>query len=254
MAPDGRTERGTTTLRPVEVVPGFHSMAEGSVLYRAGRNAILVTASVDEAVPEFLKGQGAGWVTAEYQMHPRCNPVRRERRDGRERPVGGRAKEIERLIGRALRASVCRDRLGERSIVIDCDVLQADGGTRTSCITGGWLALALAVSHLIERKKLKLPVLRDQLAAVSVGEVGGEVLLDLCYSEDCRAAFDLNVVATAGGQIVELQGTAEAAPMARESVDAMVTLALEGIAELCRVQRKVLAGAGVDLEALLVPS
>ena len=133
-------------------------------------------------------------------------------------------------------------------------MLQADGGTRTACITGGWIALALAVGHLIERKKLKGPVLRDQVAAVSVGEVAGEVLLDLCYSEDSRAAFDLNVVATARRQIVELQGTAEAAPIARDTVDAMVTLALDGVVDLCRVQRDVLARAGVALESLVVPS
>lgn len=251
MASALRADRDFGALRPVEVTPGFHSMAEGSVLYRAGQNMVLVTASVDEAVPDFLKGQGEGWVTAEYQMHPRSNPARRERRDGRERPVGGRSKEIERLIGRALRAVVHRDRLGERSIVIDCDVLQADGGTRTACVTGGWIALALAVHSLQEKKKIKRPVLRDQVAAVSVGRVGDGVLLDLCYNEDSRATFDMNVVATAAGEIVELQGTAEAAPMPRESVDAMVTLALGGVAELCRVQRETLRGAGVELEVLL---
>jgi ribonuclease PH len=239
-----RVDRGPKALRSVQVIPGFHSMAEGSVLYRSGRNVVLVTASVDESVPEFMRGQGIGWVTAEYQMHPRSNPTRREKRDGRERPLNGRSKEIERLVGRALRSAVYRDRLGERSIVVDCDVLEADGGTRTACITGGW-------DRLRKMRKLPGPLLRDQVAAVSAGYVGDELLLDLCYVEDSAARFDLNVVATGRGEIVELQGTAEGAAMSRSSMDAMVTLALEGIAELCKTQRDALSTAGVGLEALL---
>lgn len=221
------------------------------MLYRSGRNVVLVTASVDESVPEFMRGQGVGWVTAEYQMHPRSNPTRREKRDGRERPLNGRSKEIERLIGRALRSAVHRDRLGERSVVVDCDVLEADGGTRTACITGGWLALALALDRVRKTRKLSGPLLRDQVAAVSAGYVAGEVLLDLCYAEDSAASFDLNVVATSRGDIVELQGTAEGAAMPRPSADALVTLALEGISELCRIQRDALSTAGVVLDGLL---
>ncbi|MBN1611409.1 MAG: ribonuclease PH [Polyangiaceae bacterium] len=246
-----RVDRGPKALRPVQVVPGFHSMAEGSVLYRSGRNVVLVTASVDESVPEFMRGQGIGWVTAEYQMHPRSNPTRREKRDGRERPLNGRSKEIERLVGRALRSAVRRDRLGERSVVVDCDVLEADGGTRTACITGGWVALALALDRLKRTRKLPGPLLRDQVAAVSAGYVAEELLLDLCYAEDSVARFDLNVVATGRGEIVELQGTAEGAAMPRSSMDAMVTLALEGISELCTAQRDALSTAGVALDGLL---
>ena len=246
-----RADRGPRALRPVQVVPGFHSMAEGSVLYRSGRNVVLVTASIDESVPEFMRGHGVGWVTAEYQMHPRSNPTRREKRDGRERPLNGRSKEIERLVGRALRSAVRRDRLGERSVVVDCDVLEADGGTRTACITGGWVALALALDRLRKTRKLPGPLLRDQVAAVSAGYVADELLLDLCYTEDSVARFDLNVVATGRGDIVELQGTAEGAAMSRSSMDAMVTLALEGISELCKAQRDALSSAGVALEGLL---
>jgi ribonuclease PH len=246
-----RVDRGPKSLRPVQVVPGFHSMAEGSVLYRSGRNVVLVTASVDESVPEFMRGQGVGWVTAEYQMHPRSNPVRREKRDGRERPLNGRSKEIERLVGRALRSAVHRDRLGERSVVVDCDVLEADGGTRTACITGGWVALALALDRLKKTRKLTGTLLRDQVAAVSTGYVAEELLLDLCYAEDSVARFDLNVVATGRGEIVELQGTAEGAAMPRSVMDAMVSLALEGISELCKTQRDALSTAGVALDGLL---
>jgi ribonuclease PH len=248
---NARADRGPKVLRPVQVIPGFHSMAEGSVLYRSGRNVVLVTASIDECVPEFMRGQGIGWVTAEYQMHPRSNPTRREKRDGRERPLNGRSKEIERLVGRALRSAVHRDRLGERSIVVDCDVLEADGGTRTACITGGWVALALALDRLKKTRKLPAPLLRDQVAAVSAGYVGAELLLDLCYAEDSAARFDLNVVATGRREIVELQGTAEGAAMSRASLDEMVTLALEGISELCKTQRDALSTAGVALDALM---
>ena len=165
--------------------------------------------------------------------------------------MNGRSKEIERLVGRALRSAVRRDRLGERSVVVDCDVLEADGGTRTACITGGWVALALALDRLRKTRKLPGPLLRDQVAAVSAGYVADELLLDLCYTEDSVARFDLNVVATGRGDIVELQGTAEGAAMSRSSMDAMVTLALEGISELCKAQRDALSSAGVALDGLL---
>jgi len=235
------------SIRPVEVKPGFHRFAEGSVLYRAGGTHLLVTASIDDSVPDFLKGRGKGWITAEYQMHPRANPKRRENRDGRDKPLSGRSREIQRLIGRALRAAVDLDRLGERSIVIDADVIEADGGTRTAAITGGFIALALAVDKL----RLDRRVLRDQVAAVSVGHVDGEYALDLCYAEDSTARVDLNVVATARGEMVEIQGTAEGAPVPRSDIDRMVDLALEGIAELCVVQRQACESVGVDLARLL---
>jgi ribonuclease PH len=246
MSKDKRQGRDLRALRPVEVTPGFHRLAEGSVLYRAGGTVVLVTASVDESVPEFMKGKGRGWITAEYQMHPRANPKRRESRDGRERPLGGRSREIQRLIGRALRAAVDLERLGERSIHIDCDVLEADGGTRTASVTGGWIALALAVHALRARSVLHRGVLRDQVAAVSVGHVDDAFALDLCYAEDSTARVDLNVVGTARADIVEIQGTAEGQPVPRSDVDRMIDLALEGVQSLCEIQRTALESAGVD--------
>jgi ribonuclease PH len=249
-----RPGRQLRELRTIEIVPGFHRLAEGSVLYRAGGTVVLVTASVDESVPEFLEGRGQGWVTAEYQMHPRANPKRRENRDGRERPLSGRSREIQRLIGRSLRAAIDLEKLGERSVHLDCDVLEADGGTRTAAVTGGFVALALAIDKLSSQGKLEGPVLRDQVAAVSVGHVDGELALDLCYAEDSVARVDLNVVATARGDIVEIQGTAEGKAVPRAEVDRMVDLALEGISELARLQRVSLASAGADLDRLLAPS
>lgn len=248
-----RSDRAHDALREPEIVPGFQRLAEGSVLYRAGGTVVLSTASVDEQVPEFLKGKGEGWVTAEYQMHPRSNPHRREKRDGRERPLGGRSREIERLIGRSLRAAVNRKYLGERQIIVDCDVLEADGGTRTASITAGFIAMALALDTLRKRRVLEVPVLEDRVAAVSVGHVGDELLLDLCYSEDCQARVDLNLVATDRGQIVEIQGTAEGRPVDRKQVDRMVDLGLQGIQQLCARQRAVLEGCGVPTERLFCP-
>lgn len=248
-----RAGRDLRTIRPVEMSPGFHRLAEGSVLYRAGGTVVLATASIEESVPDFLVGKGKGWITADYQMHPRANPKRRENRDGRERPLGGRAREIQRLIGRSLRAAVDLSRLGEKSVHIDCDVLEADGGTRTASITSGFVALALACEKLTANGRLKQAVLRDQVAAVSAGHVAGEYALDLCYVEDSAARVDLNVVATARAAIVEIQGTAEGEAVPRADFDAMIDLALEGIAELCAVQRRALAAASVDLDRLLIP-
>ena len=240
--PDSRT---LDAPRPVEMTLGFHRYAEGSVLYRAGSTVVLCTASVDAKVPSFLEGKGKGWLTAEYQMHPRANPQRREPRDGRGKAPGGRTQEIQRLIGRALRAAIDLDKLGERTIAIDCDVLEADGGTRTASVTGGFVALALALA------KIKAPVLRSPVAAISVGCLAGdELALDLVYLEDSKARVDLNVVATDAGAIVEVQGTAEGEPVARKTMDSMVDLALVGIAQLTLLQRQVLARAGVDLRAL----
>jgi ribonuclease PH len=213
---------------------------------------VLATASIDDSVPEFLVGRGKGWVTAEYQMHPRANPKRREARDGRDKPLGGRAREIQRLIGRALRAAVDLERLGERSIAIDCDVLEADGGTRTASVTAGFIALALALDKLRLAGRLAKPVLRDRVAAVSVGHVEDELALDLCYLEDSAARVDLNVVATGRGGIVEIQGTAEGEAVPRSDIDRMVDLALEGVAELVRIQERVIAGAGVELKRLML--
>jgi ribonuclease PH len=251
MTSSKRGGRPLGAIRPVEVVPGFHKLSEGSALYRAGGTVVLATASIDDSVPEFLTGRGRGWITAEYQMHPRSNPKRREARDGRDRPLGGRAREIQRLIGRALRAAVDLERLGERSIAIDCDVLEADGGTRTASVTAGFIALALALDKLRQTGRLARPVLRDSIAAVSVGHVDDEFALDLCYAEDSVARVDLNLVATGRGGIVEIQGTAEGEAVPREEIDRMVDLGLTGIAELIEIQGRVLTGAGVELKRLM---
>jgi ribonuclease PH len=239
--PDGRS---LDMLRPVEMIPNFHRPSEGSGLYRAGGTVVLCTASVDEKVPPFLEGKGQGWVTAEYQMHPRANP-RRQDRDGRGKGLGGRTQEIQRLVGRALRAAVDLRKLGPRTITIDCDVLEADGGTRTASVTGGFVALAFALA------KVKVRALREPVAATSVGMLDGTgFALDLCYLEDSKARVDLNVVATASGKIVEVQGTAEGDPVERRAIDSMVDLALAGIERLVQEQRAVLSRAGVDLDAL----
>lgn len=236
--------RALDVLRPVEMNLGFHRPSEGSVLYQAGGTVVLCTASVDDKVPPFLEGRNQGWLTAEYQMHPRANAKRQER-DGRGKAPGGRTQEIQRLVGRALRAAVNLERLGPRTITIDCDVLEADGGTRTASITGGFVALAIALS------KINARILREAVAATSVGHLQGiGNALDLCYVEDSRARVDLNVVATASGKIVEVQGTAEGEPVERSEVDAMVDLALRGITKLIERQREVLASAAVDLAAL----
>jgi len=245
-----RDGRPLDQIRPTKIVTGFHEFAEGSVLLSTGRTRVLVTASVDESVPDFLVGKGQGWLTAEYQMHPRANPKRREKRDGRERPLGGRSREIERLIGRSLRAAVDLGALGERSIMIDCDVIEADGGTRTASITGGFIALAMALGKLTQKGSLRRPALRDQIAAVSVGHVDDAIALDLCYAEDSTARVDLNLVATARGGIVEIQGTAEGAAVPKAEWDGMVDLALTGIEQLARSQREALTAAGVDIAAL----
>jgi len=228
------------------MLPGFHRPSEGSVLYRAGGTIVLCTVSVDEKVPPFLEGKNQGWLTAEYLMHPRANPKRQER-DGRGKAPSGRTQEIQRLIGRALRAAVDLGKLGSRTLTIDCDVLEADGGTRTASITGGFVALALALA-----KVKAVGVLREPVAAISVGFVEGlGRALDLCYVEDSRARVDLNVVATASGKIVEVQGTAEGEPIERSELDGMVDLGLAGIATLAQQQRAVLASAGVSLDALM---
>jgi ribonuclease PH len=235
------------------MIVGFHRPSEGSVLYRAGGTVVLCTASIDANVPEFLRGKGKGWLTAEYQMHPRANPPRREQREGRSKPPSGRTHEIQRLIGRALRAALDLDQLGERTIAIDCDVLEADGGTRTASITGGFVALGLALGRLRENGQLTKPVLRDVVAATSVGHLTDGLALDLVYVEDSRARVDLNLVATARGSIVEVQGTAEGEAVERKELDAMLDLGLSGIRSLVGIQKEVLGAAKVDLPALFQP-
>jgi ribonuclease PH len=250
MRSDGRA---AGDLRPVELSPGWQRQGEGSVLYRAGGTVVLCVASVDEGVKDFLRGKGKGWVTAEYLMHPRAGG-RRQSRDGfNGRPLGGRSHEIARLIGRALRAAVDLRALGERTITVDCDVLEADGGTRTASVTGAMVALAIALDALRKKNLLPGPPLRDLVAAVSAGLVRGEALLDLAYDEDSVADMDLNVVATAAGGLVELQATAEDAPVPRERVDGLVELALGGVRRLASAQREALVRAGVNVDALREP-
>ena len=244
---DGRDPR---SLRPVEIVPGFHRLSEGSCLYRAGGTVVLCTASIDSTVPAFLEGKGTGWITAEYQMHPRSNPTRREARDGRGKAPSGRTQEIQRLIGRALRAAVDLSKLGQRTIALDCDVIEADGGTRTASITGGFVALALAVRALLRQGVLAEDPRLTPVAAVSVGLVapleGSSVLplLDLSYSEDSRAGVDLNVVMQANGGLIEVQGTGERGSFSRAELNSMLDLAEGGIRRLCEVQQAALLGGG----------
>lgn len=247
--PDGRAH---DALRPVEMIPGFHRYAEGSVLYRAGHTVVLATASVDLKVPPWMEGKGKGWVTAEYQMHPRANPQRRESRDGRGKAPSGRTQEIQRLVGRALRAAVDMQKLGERQISIDCDILEADGGTRTASITAGFVALCLALAKMQKDGTLAQPCVREPVAAISVGQVGADLALDLVYLEDSKAEVDLNLVATRSGAIIEVQGTAEGAPVPRKAIDGMIDLGLVGIGQLNTLQEKVLASAGVDLASLII--
>ena len=226
-------------LRPLQLICSFTRYAEGSVLIEAGHTRVLCTASVEEKVPGFLKGKGVGWVTAEYAMLPRATQTRTARESGRGGP-SGRTHEIQRLIGRSLRSVIDLAALGERTVTIDCDVIQADGGTRTASITGGYVALALALGRIGEDRPWPRPVLRDYLAAVSVGIVGGKALLDLDYQEDSSAEVDLNVVMTGEGRFVELQGTAETEPFSRPQLDAMVSLAEVGVHQLVAHQRETL--------------
>ncbi|HVJ92250.1 MAG TPA: ribonuclease PH [Labilithrix sp.] len=249
--PDGRA---LDALRPVEMTIGFQRYAEGSVLYRAGHTVVLCTASVDLKVPAWMEGKGKGWITAEYQMHPRASRDRRESRDGRGKAPSGRTQEIQRLVGRALRAAVDLQKLGERQITIDCDVLEADGGTRTASVTGGFVALAVALAKLKVEGKLTDAVIREPVAATSVGVVDEQLALDLVYLEDSRAEVDLNMVATRSGQVIEVQGTAEGAPIPHKDIQRMMDVAIVGIERLTHVQEKALAAVGVDLGSLLIRS
>ena len=225
-------------MRPVEIIPGYLMTAEGSALIKVGNTHVLCAASVEESVPPFLRNAGKGWVTAEYSMLPRSTAKRtpREVTKGRQ---SGRTHEIQRLIGRSLRAVVDAAGLGERTVLIDCDVLQADGGTRTASITGAFVALSLALRKLVNYGVLKSMPLRDYVAATSVGVVGGVPMLDLCYEEDSRADVDMNVVMTAAGKFVEVQATAEHVPFDDAQMAALIELARGGIVRLVEIQKKV---------------
>lgn len=229
--------RGPADLRPVRYETGYLEWAEGSVLFEMGNTKVLCAASYEPGVPPFLQGKGQGWVTAEYSMLPRSTQVRTPREASRGRQ-SGRTLEIQRLVGRSLRAITKLDRLPEATIWVDCDVLQADGGTRTASITGGYIAMALAIRNLKERGAVDGDALADSVAAVSAGIVGGEGVLDLTYEEDARAEVDFNVVMTGSGKLVEVQGTAEGEPFSRDDLDAMLSQAATGIDRLTSIQRE----------------
>lgn len=232
------TDRPKNELRPVTVELGFTDSTPGSVLISMGRTRVLCTASVEEDVPRWMRDTGRGWVTAEYAMLPGSS----NERVRRDHVSGGRAKEISRLIGRALRAAVDLKRMGEAMVRVDCDVIEADGGTRTAAITGGWIALHQALEDAVAREMISVNSIVDEVAAISVGIVDGEKILDLDYENDVRAEVDLNVVMSGRGLLVEVQGTAEGAPFTREDLDEMLDLAAAGIAELHDMQRRAVAG------------
>jgi ribonuclease PH len=234
-----RNDRGVDALRAVRFTRRYTRHAEGSVLVEFGDTRVLCTATVEDGVPAFLRGRGQGWVTAEYGMLPRATHSRSAREAARGKQTG-RTQEIQRLIGRSLRAVVDLRALGERTVTIDCDVLQADGGTRTASITGGYVALADAVTTLQSRRQLNGNPLHGQVAAVSVGIVGGQPMLDLDYGEDSEAETDMNVVMNNGGAFIEVQGTAEGHAFRRHEFDALLNLAVAGIGELCALQNQAL--------------
>lgn len=232
---DGRTPG---QLRPVRLTVNYLDYAEGSVLIETGNTRVLCAASVEERVPPFLEGKGQGWVTAEYSMLPRATHTRSTRE--REGKIGGRTQEIQRLIGRSLRAAVDMQALGPRTITLDCDVLQADGGTRTAAITGAYVALHRACTLLLQRGVLTTHPVRTAVAATSIGVIDGALLLDLCYAEDSHADVDFNVVMTGEHNFVEVQGTGEGGVFSRDTMDALVSLAEQGITELLAIQQKFL--------------
>ncbi|MFN0112602.1 MAG: ribonuclease PH [Blastocatellia bacterium] len=242
-------------LRPVKITCGFTKYAEGSVLIEAGQTRVLCTASVEERVPPFLKGKGVGWVTAEYSMLPRATQNRTAREANRGGP-SGRTHEIQRLIGRSLRSVIDMAALGERTVTVDCDVIQADGGTRTASITGGFVALALALEQLVDSGKIARPALRDYIAAVSVGIVDGKALLDLDYVEDSAAEVDMNVVRTGDGRFVEIQGTAETEPFSRDQMNDLTAAAEIGIEGLIAIQHQTLVQVfnRTELHAMIDPA
>ena len=241
MRADGRQP---DELRPIIIETGFITSATGSVLITAGNTRVICTAMVEEQVPGWHRGSGKGWVAAEYGMLPGSTDTRKQR-DASRGKVDGRSTEIQRLIGRSLRSVVDLGALGERSVWVDCDVIQADGGTRCASITGGYIALELAFNKLMADGLLKSTPLIDSIAAISVGVVGGETLLDLPYVEDSKAEVDMNVVATGSGLVVEVQATAEGPPVERSVFDGLLDLALEGCKSLTTIQRDALDSAGV---------
>ena len=223
-------------LRPTRITPDFSIHAEGSVLVEAGKTRVICTASVEDRVPPFRRNSGKGWVTAEYGMLPRATTTRSQR-ESTAGKVGGRTQEIQRLIGRSLRSVTRLEELGERTITLDCDVIQADGGTRTASITGAFVALVLAVQKMREKDMIRTMPVGDFVAATSVGIVEGEAMLDLAYTEDSRADVDMNIVKTGGGLYIEVQGTAEALPFGREALNRLLDLADTGIRQLVALQR-----------------
>ena len=229
--------RAANQLRTVKMTPGYLPFAEGSVLIEMGLTRVVCAASLEDRVPPFLRNSGQGWITAEYAMLPRATQQRTPRETGRGGP-SGRTHEIQRLIGRSLRAIADMKVLGERTLTVDCDVLQADGGTRTAAITGAWVAVALAGKHLIKSGKITSSLLKMEVAAVSVGIVEQTPLLDLKYDEDSRAEVDMNVICTGDGRFIEVQGTAEREPFSREQMNQLLSLADKGVRELIAIQRE----------------
>jgi ribonuclease PH len=229
--------RAFNQLREIKITPGYLNFAEGSVLVEAGKTHILCAASLDDRVPPFLKGTGRGWVTAEYSMLPRSTLTRTERDSSRGR-INGRSQEIQRLIGRSLRAVTDLGALGERQVILDCDVIQADGGTRTTAITGAYVALYQALKNMKSMGLLSTIPLKNAVAAISVGIIRSYMLLDLCYDEDSQAEVDCNIVMTDQGNFVEVQGTAENKPFSRNSLDGLLALAETGIRQLFEIQKQ----------------
>jgi ribonuclease PH len=233
-------DRAPGELRPVTITPHFLAHAEGSTLIEVGRTKVICTASVEDRVPPFLRGSGKGWVTAEYGMLPRATNTRTTR-EASQGKVGGRTMEIQRLIGRSMRSVVRMHELGERTLWIDCDVIQADGGTRTASITGAFVAMVLAFQKMREQDQLRTMPVSDYVAATSVGIVGGMPLLDLAYEEDSQAEVDMNIVKTGDGRFIEVQGTAEGTPFSQDALGGLLTLAGAGIDQLVSVQRAIVA-------------
>jgi ribonuclease PH len=237
MRSDGRKDR---QLRPLVITPGYIKHADGSVLIEVGDTRVICTAKLEERTPPFLRGTGKGWITAEYGMLPSSSTTRIARESSRGK-VGGRTHEIQRLIGRSLRAVADMSLLGERTVWIDCDVIQADGGTRTAAITGSYVALALAERRWLKTNVISKALLRDAVAAVSVGVIDGKVLLDLNYEEDSRAEVDMNIVMTGAGKFIEVQGTAEHAPFTPKKLERLTAVAAQGIKDLLKAQKAILS-------------
>ena len=234
--------RAYDELRPVSITIGYQSFAEGSVLIELGKTWVVCSVSVEERVPSFLKGSGTGWITAEYSMLPRAT-ITRTPRDSSKGKISGRSQEIQRLIGRSLRAVTDLSELGERTLIVDCDVLQADGSTRTAAITGAYVALHQAIQTLVNMGIVSSFPLKSAVAATSVGIIHSHILLDLCYDEDCNAEADFNVVMTGKGEFVEVQCTAETKPFSKETFDSVLALAEKGISKLFEAQQSVLESA-----------